>query len=114
MLAVLEFKDFFIITLLIIFFAGTAASSTIIRRGPSESRMARLEWAVERIEKKLDLMLAKAGIEMPPAPPLPPEVLAALREGLISRAIELYERTTGLSHAQARAIVEDAHQRKAF
>jgi hypothetical protein len=113
MFAVLEFTDILIIALLILFCAG-AAGSTVIKRGPSARRQERLEWAVGRLEKKLDLLLAKAGIEAPPPPKLPEEAVQALREGMVSRATEAYERATGASHAEARAVVEDAYQRKAF
>src|SRR4051794_24513274 len=113
MFATLEFTDFLIIGLLVFFIAG-AAGSTVIKRGPSGRRQERLEWAVERLEKKLDLLLAKAGIEVPPPPKLPEEAVQALREGLVSRATEAYERATGVSHAQAREVVEDAYRRKAF
>jgi hypothetical protein len=112
----LEFGDFCLIFLIVLFFAGGGAAAARVRRSPRDERkLAALKRQLERVEQKLDLMMARAGIEfVERRPPLSPEVEQALREGLVSKATELYMQATGKSKPEARAYIENVYESYEF
>jgi hypothetical protein len=116
MLAVLEFWDLFFIFLIVFIFAGSTAGANAMRkrRSGDSTGLIRVERMLVRVEAKLDLLLSKAGLEYQALHKLPPEVVAALEKGLVSRAVEIYERSTAMPHDEALAFIEDVFRRKAF
>jgi ribosomal protein L7/L12 len=101
LLAVLEFKDFAIIAIIVAVFAGVAA----LTKSADMARL-RLELQVQELQRKVDALLKHQGIEMPQPPPsgLSPEVeqLASQPDMKIA-AIKLYRDQnpgTGLREAK--------------
>jgi len=107
MLAVLEFTDYLILAAMIAALAGLKGGST----GTAAAR-ARLD----RLERKLDALMAAHGVELPPPPPstLSPEVerLASDPNSKIAAIKLLREENPGMGLAEAKAIIETHIDRK--
>jgi hypothetical protein len=96
MFAVLEFTDFALI-------AGLIAVLT----GGMVALKPRDKAHLNRLERKLDMPLEHAGIQVPQSS-LPPASAEALRAGNKIKAIKLYRDTTGEGLKEAKDAVEKA------
>ncbi|EEF60146.1 hypothetical protein [Pedosphaera parvula] len=111
LLAVLEFKDYAIIAVIVVAFAGGAALNA---RPQVDLQLLQLQ--VRELQKKLDALLKHQGIELPQPPPsgLSPEVeqLASVPNGKIA-AIKLYrEQNPGVGLREAKEKIEAFYQRR--
>src|SRR5438876_97583 len=95
MFAALDFNDFLIIALIAL---ACAAASALKPR--EQARLARLE-------RKVDMLLQRAGITYDPKSQVSPEVLEALRQGNKIQAIKLYREATGVGLKEAKDFVEE-------
>ena len=95
LLAILESSDYGAIALIVLFFAGGASFA------------ARQRVDLRRLERKLDALLKRQGVELPPR--LSPEVQLLARDpNKKIAAIRLHrEQNPGLSLADAKLEVED-------
>jgi ribosomal protein L7/L12 len=66
---------------------------------------------IARLEAKIDLLLAHAGLSYDPYATLPPEVVAAIRGGDKIAAIKAYREATGAGLKEAKDFVEEARRR---
>jgi hypothetical protein len=94
LLAVLEFTDFAVITVIVIVFAGTATWAT------------RQRLNLRRLERKLDALLQHHGIQLPSNLSSEVQRLASDPKQKIA-AIKLHREQTGLSLAEAKEAVEE-------
>jgi len=112
LLAVLEFKDYAIIAVIVAVFAGGAAYTS-----RQEISLISLELQLKALQKKFDALLKFHGVELPqpPASGLSPEVeqLASHPETRIA-AIKLYrEQNPGTGLAEAKSKIEEYYKRSA-
>ena len=101
MLAILEFSDYSIIALLILVFAGGAASAASRFKSADRARL-------QRLEAKLDFALKRLGIEYEEATgnALSDEVKALADTHAVLNAIKVHREQTGLSLREAKDDVE--------
>ena len=104
LLAVLDFRDYIIITLIVLVCAGGATYTT-----RQDMDIVRLKVQVRQLQKSLDALLKHQGIELPASSSgLSPEVEALARDpsGKIA-AIKLYRmENPGVSLAEAKRRIE--------
>jgi ribosomal protein L7/L12 len=78
------------------------------------ARLASLEQrlrSVSRVERKLDALLAQAGVRYDPYGSAPPEVIEALRRGKKIEAIKHYRAATGAGLKEAKEYVDELERR---
>lgn len=100
LLAVLEFTDFAIIAAIVAMLAGGAAAARSYFRPADRVRLA-------RIEQKLDLLLAHAGLSYTPPPKSEWQALADEGPTRKISAIKAYREETGADLAEAKRVVEE-------
>jgi ribosomal protein L7/L12 len=100
LLALLEWSDFALIAAIVAVLAGGATAAGGAFRPRDRERLA-------RVEEKLDLLLAHAGIEYVPAPKAAWQELADKGCGSKIAAIKVYREETGVGLAEAKRAVED-------
>ena len=111
LLAVLEFKDYAIIAVIVIIFAGGAA----LAKGPDVNAQ-RLALQLRELQKKMDALLKHQGIEMPPPPKsgLSPEVelLASDPQTKIAAIKRYREENPGAGLREAKEKIEAFYNRR--
>jgi hypothetical protein len=105
MFAILETKDFAIIALLILAFAGGTAGTKLLGGSPDAKILSR----IRMLERKLDAIIGHLGIELPDAlvnSGLSPEVCSLADKGEKISAIKLHRQETGIGLKEAKDAVE--------
>ena len=98
--AVLEFTDFAIIAAVVAVLAGGTAAARSYVRPADRERLA-------RVEQKLDLLLAHAGVDHAPAPKAAWQALADEGPARKIAAVKAYREETGAGLAEAKRAVEE-------
>lgn len=98
--AVLEFTDFAVIAAIVAVLAGGTAAARAGFRPADRDRLA-------RVEQKLDLLLAQAGLDSTPAPRSAWQALADEGPARKIAAVKAYREETGVGLAEAKRAVED-------
>jgi hypothetical protein len=96
---ILDFSDFAIIGLIVLGLSAGGAAAKVYLRPPDRDRL-------ERIEQKLDLILAHLGLAYDPPPRAKWQELAADPAGKIA-AIKAYQEEHGVDLAEAKRAVEE-------
>ena len=88
-------------------FALVVLPFVLLRLISIEPRIA----AISRVDAKLDLLLAQAGIVFDPYKDVPPQVTEALQRGEKIQAIKHYREATNVGLKEAKDFVEEIQRR---
>jgi hypothetical protein len=97
----------FLPLIIVIVIASGIVLSLLARMAEFRQRLDRLS----RIEGKLDALMRHFNLRFDPLDGVPPDVLAALRQGQKIEAIKRYRQATGAGLAEAKEAVEEAARR---